>query len=131
MVSGIGIDLHSVGRMASQLAQPGNGCRDALFTSQEIAYCESTRYPPVHYAARFAAKEALLKALGPLGPGARFLDIEILRDAAGAPICRLTGETARIATARKVKVLVSLTHTREWAAALVILQETQLSDSEG
>jgi holo-[acyl-carrier protein] synthase len=64
MIVGIGVDLFSVTRAEDEIDRPDHGMRDQVFTPEEIAYCESKRYPGQHYAARFAAKEAVFKALG-------------------------------------------------------------------
>ena len=83
---GIGADLCDVGRMQRELEREGHGFRDRVFTPGEVAYCESKRYPAPHYAARFAAKEAVFKALsGPRLERLPWQDAEIENDAEGRP----------------------------------------------
>ena len=97
--------------------------RDRVFTPDEIAYCEASRKrAPEHFAARFAAKEAVLKALGTgWRDGIAWTDIEIRRDPAGIPLIRLSGEAAAIATRQGITGwLVSLTHTTQLAQASII-----------
>jgi len=124
MLIGIGIDLLEVDRMAEQLRPGASAFREQVFTPAEIAYCESQHYPSRHYAARFAAKEAVLKALG---TGARdasaWREVEVWRDGQGACGVRLHGQAQRLATERNVRrIHVSLTHTRGLAAASVALE---------
>lgn len=118
---GIGTDLVEIDRFRRSLERTP-GLRDRLFRPAERAYAERRRDPTERYAARFAAKEAVLKALG-LGLGAaRLADIEIERDdASGAPAIRLHGRAARLAAERGVtRWLVTLTHTDRVAQAIVV-----------
>ena len=85
MIVGLGTDVLAVARMTAELRQ-GSGFRDAVFTPGEIAYCEAMRYPEMHYAARFATKEALFKAIGADGrAGRRWREVEVRREASGPP----------------------------------------------
>ncbi len=118
-----GIDLVEVARIAKMLADHPERFRDRVFTPDEIAYCESSRKRAAeHFAARFAAKEAVLKALGTgWRDGIAWTDIEIRRDPAGVPSVHLAGEAAAAATAAGItRWLVSLTHTADLAQASVI-----------
>jgi holo-[acyl-carrier protein] synthase len=123
MVVGVGVDLLEVGRMERQLREGGAGFRDQLFTPGEIAYCEAKRRPGRHYAARFAAKEALLKAL-PRGEraGWAWREVEICSDG-GPPRMVLRGSLKAQAEALHVsRILLSLSHTRDLAMANVVLE---------
>jgi holo-[acyl-carrier protein] synthase len=124
MIFGIGTDLLEVARMTRELALQGGGFRDQVFSPAEIAYCQAKRFPERHYAARFAAKEALLKALGNAGPGGFYWrDIEIQHSPAGQPCLVLTGRLLSIARNAGVRnILVSLAHTPALAAATVLLE---------
>lgn len=117
---GIGVDLCDVGRMRASLTRTPT-LAERLFTPGERAYCELRRDPAERYAARFAAKEAVLKAMG-LGLGAcRWHDIEVVRADSGAPSLRLTGTAEQAAEERGIeRWLLTLTHTSELAEAIAV-----------
>jgi holo-[acyl-carrier protein] synthase len=124
MIIGIGGDIFEISQMKRQLAKDGKNLMDELFTDSEQRYCRSKRYPERHLAARFAAKEAMFKALstGRL-PGYQWKDVEILNDGKGKPSINLTGKTKLLAKKLKVKkIFVSLSHGSKWAMANVILE---------
>ena len=122
VVLGIGADLLDVARMAKEL-ESGPGFRDQVFTPAEIAWCERMRYPARHFAARFAAKEALFKALGVSGLAGRFREVEVVRTEGAAPRLVLHGEVREAAERLGVtSILVSLSHTDGLATASVVLQ---------
>ncbi|HEX8804952.1 MAG TPA: holo-ACP synthase [Acidimicrobiales bacterium] len=119
-VVGVGVDLCDVERMARVLVRtPSFGTR--VFTDAERAYCERRRQPAERYAARFAAKEAVLKAMG-VGLGACALrDIEVVRAESGAPAIALHAGAARLATSRGISTWhLSLSHTGSLAQATVV-----------
>jgi len=126
MIVGIGVDVFAVERIATQLEEDGSDLRERLFTPGEIAYCEAKRYPAPHYAARFAAKEALYKALGGRQPqGASWRDVEVRNDPSGRSHLVLHGPIRDAAAAlRADRVFLSLSHTREWAVANVVLESS-------
>jgi len=132
MVLGIGIDLLVVSRMERELQQEGGGFRDRVFTSGEVAYCQSKAHPAEHFAARFAAKEAVFKALAlEQGEGLAWCDVEIETDTDGRPRVILNGSAKARAEALGVEaVLVTLSHTRELAAAHVILESERINATE-
>lgn len=112
-----------VERIARMLADHPERFRDRVFTPGEIAYCESSRKRAAeHFAARFAAKEAVLKALGTgWRDGIAWTDIEIRRDPVGVPSVHLTGEAAAVASAGGItRWLISLSHTASLAQASVL-----------
>jgi holo-[acyl-carrier protein] synthase len=97
--------------------------KTALFTPDEIAYCDSKRYPERHYAARMAAREAFLKALGSgaLTPG-EFKLVEVVHDDQNQPYIRIYGQVeARAKKAGVTNIFLSLSHTKTTAAAVVVL----------
>ena|SRR3972149_2245434 len=124
MILGMGNDIFEVDRMKQELEQGGPEFRDRLFTVKEIAYCESKRYAAQHYAARFAAKEAFLKALSTgLRNGLSWKDIEVRHNADGAPELVLSGKAHELAAQRGIeKTFLSMSHTVALAMASVVLE---------
>jgi holo-[acyl-carrier protein] synthase len=121
-IFGIGIDVVEVDRIASAIERHGEPFLAKLFTAAERDYCVSHKNPNLHYAARFAAKEAVSKALGTgIGGQAGWLDLEIVRSEAGAPSVVLKGAAAGFAETNGItEIQISLTHAREYAAANAI-----------
>jgi holo-[acyl-carrier protein] synthase len=124
VIVGIGVDLFSVTRVEDDLDKGPQGLRDQIFTPEEIAYCESKRYPGQHFAARFAAKEAVFKALGASGlSGSHWRDVEVRVERTGRSYVILSGKVREAADALHVSnVFLSLSHTRDWAVASVVLE---------
>ncbi len=124
MIIGIGIDSIEVERIERQILTE-SGLKEKLFTSREIEYCESKKGFAQHFAARFAAKEAFMKALGTgWRDGITFADIEVVNDALGKPELQLSGKAAELAKARAVTgIHVSLTHLKQIATAIVTLEK--------
>lgn len=123
MIYGVGSDIVAIGRMRQAIERWGGKLLARLFTEAECAYCEGRPPRYQHYAARFAAKESLLKALG-VGwrGGVRWLDMEVVADGQGRPLMRLTGVTASLAGLAGVnRILLSLSHDGDYALATVIL----------
>lgn len=118
-VFGIGIDVVEVERIASSMAEFGERFAARIFTAGERAYCDAQKRPELHYAARFAAKEAVAKAFGTgIGKELGWLDMEIVRRESGEPALVLSGGGKVFADARGiVEVKISLTHARHYAAA--------------
>jgi len=119
-VIGVGIDLVEVDRMRTVLARtPGVAAR--VFTEGERAYAAAANDPAERLAVRFAAKEAVMKALG-VGLGAvDWHDIEVVRGESGAPKLRITGRALELAADLGVATWkVSLTHTETMAEAIVL-----------
>ena len=119
--TGIGIDLVEVPRLRELLERHGQRFKERTFTAGEIAYCDACADPAMHYAARFAAKEAAAKALGTglWAEGVVWTDIEVVREVSGKPQIALHGAAKQHAA--NANCLVSLTHTRDLAMAQVIL----------
>ena len=113
----IGIDLLEVGRLERALERRPR-LAERLFTDGELAHARSRHRPGRHLAARFAAKEAAVKALGVGGLEPR--EIEVIGGGREAPQLRLHGRAAAVAGARGVELQVSLTHSQELAAAAVL-----------
>ena len=120
-VLGLGMDVCSVERVARVLDGPnGARFRERVYTPGEVATCEGRSDAATAYAARFAAKEALVKALG-APPGLRWRDMEVVRATNGAPEFVLSGVAGREVEARGARVLLALTHDAGVAAATVVL----------
>ena len=133
-IIGIGIDLIEVPRIRQALSRPKTGERfkARVFTDGEIAYCERRRVTSAQsYAARFAAKEATMKALGRgFGGGLGWREIEVVRGR-GAPRLILSGAAQRLAVERGIERLhLSLTHTAEQAIAYVIAEGPRGASAE-
>ena len=124
MIKGIGIDLVDLERLRQVLERHGARFLDRVLTAAEREFCDRQHDPIPHVAARFAAKEAALKALGTgLAAGIRWTDLEVERRENGAPLLRMRGEAERIAQERGAgSAYVSLTHDRHSAAAVVVLE---------
>ncbi len=123
MIVGLGIDVVEVARIARVLASPAADRFVArVFTDAEATYCRPRRDGALHFAVRFAAKEAASKALG-VPDGIRFLDVEVARDGA-APRLVLHGVAEDAARRLAVtRVHLSLTHDAGVAAAVVVLEQ--------
>ncbi|MGB9836841.1 MAG: holo-ACP synthase [Candidatus Saccharicenans sp.] len=124
MISGIGVDLIEVDRVEEKLKRTP-GLKEKLFTSLEIAYCESKHSPALHYAARFAAKEAFMKALGTgWSGGVKFSEVEIRNLETGQPVLELFGRAKEIFESKGLsRAHVSLSHLKTYAVAIVILEK--------
>ena len=121
-IRGIGVDLVDVDRMRRSLARTPT-LASRLFTDEERTYAERARDPSERLAARFAAKEAVMKALG-VGLGAfDWHDVEVVRTSSGAPELRVTGRAAELAAAAGVtRWLGTLSHTERTAEAVVVAE---------
>ena len=126
MIVGIGVDVVEIYRIRKILETQGTRFTNRVFTEEEQAYCAAHRDPAPHYAARFAAKEAAMKALGTgWAEGIRWRDVEILPGAGGKPELVLHGQAAeRARELRAVKHHVTITHSGLLAVAQVILEST-------
>lgn len=119
MILGVGSALQSVKELRDAI-DSDPGFLSSRFTSDEIAYCEAKRYPATHFAARLAAKRALQDALGLAE--ASWLEMSVVHTEAGRPILTLSGSVDSLARALGVTAVhASLSHTRDVAAAFVIL----------
>lgn len=120
---GIGLDLVDLDRFAESWSRSESGFRRRVFTDKEQAECDGRTDSLPHYAARFAAKEAAMKALGTgWSHGVGFTDFEILSDGKSAPRVCIYGEAAERLKQSGVRGLeVSLTHTPSTAGAVVML----------
>jgi len=124
MILGSGVDIAEVPRIRESIERFGDRFLHRIFTDGEIRYCEQKATRFESYAARFAAKEAGMKALGTgWSHGVRWRDIEVVRAKGQRPTIQFHGEAAALAAKLGTKnVALSLTHTSEQALAHVILE---------
>ncbi|HEY5463744.1 MAG TPA: holo-ACP synthase [Hanamia sp.] len=124
MLAGLGTDLIEINRIAEKINKE-SGFRETVFSKKEIVYCESKINKFEHYAARFAAKESFFKALGTGWiTGTHFNEVEITNDKSGKPVLVLLDETKKTLSPLRIrKILVSMSHLKEIASAVVIIEK--------
>lgn len=131
-VTGLGVDIVEIERMRRALERHP-AIRDRLFSDGERAYCDARNRPEIHYAMRFAAKEAVFKALGTGFSGMRFVDVEVFRDERGRPTPLLSGRAAEVAQERGIVELhlsLSFTHTTAVASAVALTEDSRPKPKE-
>jgi len=124
VITGLGVDIVEIDRMRQALERRPR-MKERLFSAEERAYCDRRSRPEVHYALRFAAKEAVLKALGTGFSGMRFTDVEVVREQSGRPVPRLSGRAAEQAEALgivEMHLSLSFTHSTAVASAVAITE---------
>jgi holo-[acyl-carrier protein] synthase len=123
-IIGHGIDLVEVARISDMIRRHGNRFLHRCFTPAERKYCRRFRDAAPHFAGRFAAKEAIVKALGTgLSGKISWTEMEILPDAQGKPVPAFTGHTRRLAAALGItKWHISISHTLEHAMASALAE---------
>jgi holo-[acyl-carrier protein] synthase len=124
MVVGVGTDLIEIARIEESIVRFGDRFLARIFTPGEIAYCRRKKNAAESFAARFAAKEAGAKALGTgISQGVGWLELEVIREPGGKPTLALRGRAAARAGTLGIKhISLSLTHSRDTALAVVILE---------
>ena len=124
MILGIGIDIIEVARIASAYEKFGERFVNRILLADEIAYCRSHKNPAPFLAVRFAAKEAISKAFGTgIGASLGWQDMEIRRKKSGEPFVVLHGKGKELFQSRRAKrLLISLSHTANYAAATAVLE---------
>jgi len=125
-IFGIGTDIVNIKRLEKSIKRKGAKFIKKIFSENEIKYCEKKRNPYAFYSKRYAAKEALSKALGTgIRKGINFKEIEILNDKLGKPFIKLKGSTAaflkRKTSTKKYYIYLSLSDDLPWAHATVII----------
>lgn len=121
-IQGIGIDIVDVQRMREALDTQGPALMKKLFTEREIAYCKSKQRPHEHFAARFAAKEAVSKAMETGWSGKfRWKDVEVVNEPSGVPRIILYDFVASMLANSKVHL--TLSHTKTTVAAFVVIEK--------
>jgi holo-[acyl-carrier protein] synthase len=124
MIVGLGLDIAEIDRIEAAITRHGAPILERLFTPAEASYCDKHKNRFERYAARFAAKEAAMKALGTgWSHGVRWRDIEVTREPSGKPTLRLAGVAREIADKLGVKnISLSITHSGNFALAQVIFE---------
>jgi len=124
VIVGLGLDIAEIDRIEEAIGRHGVAIIERLFTPKEAAYCESHRNKFEHYAGRFAAKEAAMKALGTgWRAGVRWRDIEVVREPSGKPTLQLQGAARERADKMGVKnISLTITHSGNLALAAVIFE---------
>ena len=123
-IVGVGTDLVDCSRIEQMIRRHGDRFVRRVFSEAEIVYCSSARRPAEHFAARFAAKEAILKALGTGWIGRiAWADMSLTPDRLGKPVLVLTGHTAEVAREKNITDWhVSMSHTKAQATAIAIAE---------
>jgi len=116
MILGTGIDIIEIDRIKKAIKRWGDHFLNHVFCPGEIEYAQRHKFPDKHFAARFAAKEAIFKAVGD-DPNIRWKDIEILNDEHGKPYCQLNKSNFTN------KIHLSLSHSKNYAIASAIITQ--------
>jgi len=125
-IFGLGTDIVNIDRLKKILKKNKNSFKSRVFSKKEILYCNKKNNPASYYAKRYAAKEALSKALGTgIRKGINFKDIEVSNNSSGKPFIKLKGSTAlflkKKIKAKKYSIYLSLSDDLPWAQATVII----------
>ena len=125
-IFGLGTDIVNIKRLEKALKKNNSNFKSRIFSKNEILYCEKKNNPAAFYAKRYAAKEALSKALGTgIRKGINFKDIEILNNYSGKPSIKLKGTTENFLKkkikAKNYSIYLSLSDDLPWAQATVII----------
>lgn len=123
MIQGIGVDIIEIQRIQLSIERFGETFLRKIFTDTEIAYCKSKKNPAQHFAARFAAKEAVSKALATGWSGEfEWKNVEVSNELSGKPNVVLHGKTAQ--ALQKSKVYLSLSHSETSVVAFAVIEVT-------
>jgi len=122
MVKGIGVDIIEIARVRQSIETLGDRFLDKVFTSREREYCSSKQNSFQHFAARFAAKEAVSKAMSTGWAGEfRWKDVEVMNDPSGQPRITLSGPLTELLV--RARILVPLSHSESHVVAMVLIEE--------
>jgi len=121
MISGIGIDIVEIKKIKDAIKKWGDSFLKKVFTRREIQYCRSMKFPHIHFAGRFAAKEAIAKALGTgfWRKGLKWTDFEIIKTGNGGLEVQLLNSPKKKSVGRKI--LITLSHCRQYAVANAVI----------
>ncbi|WP_408955556.1 holo-ACP synthase [Natroniella sp. ANB-PHB2] len=119
-MQGLGIDIVEIERIAEAIKKREK-FKQRIFTKNEVSYCEEYKESWPYYAARFAAKEAIVKALGTGFRGFTWKEVEIVKDDLGKPTVKLYNRAQKLAQEKGIKnFLISISHSRDYAVAQAI-----------
>lgn len=122
MTKGLGIDIIEVARIEKAILRYEKKFLDRIFTLKEQAYCQKHKISARHFSGRFAAKEAIVKALGTgINKDIGWTDIEILNDEKGKPIVNLSANIAKLFNNPTIQI--SISHCKEYATAVALIFE--------
>lgn len=122
MIFGLGTDITEIDRIQSMIDRHGDHFLERIYTPLEIEYCQRHKMATQHFAGRWAAKEAVMKALGTgFVKGVSWTEIEIESQQSGRPVVKLSGSTAQLADDLGIsQILVSISHSKSYATATAI-----------
>ncbi|MEW6162545.1 MAG: holo-ACP synthase [Nitrospirota bacterium] len=124
MIYGVGIDIIKIERVKRVVEKWGRRFLERVFTEGEISYCYEKKEPYLSLAVRFAAKEALIKAIGPVDP-VSLTDIEVMNVETGRPFLKVKGRLEDFLKEKLIKrVHLSLSHENEYGVACVVLEQS-------
>jgi len=119
MILGTGIDIIEIDRIQKAVERWGDMFLQNVFTAAEIDHARKFKFPYRHYAGRFAAKEAIFKAMGI--PDLSWQDVSIINDASGKPVCHFNNSS--LTRDFKHHLLISISHSKDYAVASAIVEE--------
>ena len=127
MILGIGTDIIECERIGRMVEKHGDHFVNRVFTEDEVRYCSERRSGDQHFAGRWAAKEAVLKALGTGWiVGISWQDVEIVNESSGRPVVRLHGGAAEVAEERGIReIQISISHCQSYAVAFAVAVSSQ------
>ena len=126
MIVGIGTDIIEISRIKSAMEKPGHSFLERVFSDKEIEYLQKNNLSLQSTAGNFAAKEAVMKALGTGLRGFKLQDIEVLRDELGKPYVVLSHNAKKIAEERNIqKIHLSISHCKEYATAFAVAEKNE------
>ena len=123
MIAGTGVDIVEISRIKQAAGKWSDKFLKRIFTQKELEYAHGKSIPYQHLAARFAAKEAVLKAIGDSAiHRIEWVNVEILNDEHGKPVVNLSGQAKKIKQEKNISdIIISMSHTRTYAVATAII----------
>lgn len=118
MINGVGVDIVEIKRLKKAINKWGDAFLNRVFTEDELKYSKSKKFPFQHLAGRFAAKEAVFKALG--DASLEFKDIEVINDKRGKPSCKINGSAK---FKKRGDIFISISHGKDYAVAQAVIEK--------